>query len=877
MSNMILWNDLWKNSVIPAWDPISEEILTSLVHESKHPENLKWLEAGAGSGKISAKLAKMGANVTLIDYSPAAVELQKRVFIEENIEGSFALGNIRNTPYDNHTFDIVWSSGVLEHFDLDEQVSILKEFKRITKPCGLIITIVPYAGSPFYLLGKWWAERTGSWQYGYEVPVLSLQEHAKVLGLESVREYTIASKESLAFLSQIPGSGNIQNALQLTASIEPSLFANIPGYLLVSVMKVVNSSSHQDERTPKTSCGDNKHRSVSLQPHIDPWNPNTIKESSYKETNPSLPLPVSYLMEKGFDTIVCYSSIDWNFLKQRPQHIMSNFRDMGFRIIYIEPNKYRIKIDQEGLVYDANTISQLLRQQLPNLVREVEHNIFAVKPVEFIQGPRGKSLNVVNQSLEMVLGLFSLSKYISWVLLADWVPYLVLDRSRTFQVFDCVDDLTAFNPSPLTVSYEQLLLRTSDMVAVTSNTLRESKSPYTDSIFHIPNGVDPEFFKGLFREPDDLKSIPHPRIGYVGAVAGWVDLDLIHKSALERPDWSFVLVGPAFTDISSLNAPNIHILGSKPFEKLPAYYQHLDCGTVPFRVDHPAAYHSNPIKILEYFASGLPVISTPIPEAIRMSPPVTVSDPSEFVQGIQNVLSRGHKTHYFADEIVHFLSSLTWEHLTMTACSIIAAKIAASENRFELSRRILRAIIPAAYDKSSLHSEIRLYERMEHMCNVQKSNKTRVTDEWLEKVQIREKRPYCIMLFPDWTHPNGSWATVFQALIQLLADNDRITLAVRADPKQIPAPESILILSRLVSEVIEEEPEFCKNIVIVDNLLESNVLCRLLLSADAVLFSHENINSSHMQQVIEAAKVLGVKLLTINPKKPRKLDILRSK
>jgi len=644
-----------------------------------------------------------------------------------------------------------------------------------------------------------------------------------------------------------------------------------PSYLLVSVMKVTKDNRISQNASSKVFSLTNTPNQFRLpQMYV---NPRGLSTPGKANSSPSR--AVSYLLEKGFDTIVCYSSIDWSFLQQRPQHMLRCFREMGFRIIYVEPTKYRVKIEQDELPH-SQAIPLVLRERLPNLIQEVENDIFVVKPIKLIEDRHGRSVDVLKQYLELVIDLFSLSKYISWVLLQSWVPYITLHRSSVFQVFDCVDELTAFNPSPLAVSQEQLLARTSDIVLVTSKTLRESKSLYSQSVFHIPNGVNPDFFRESSPEPDDLKTVPHPRVGYVGALAGWVDLELIYKSALERPDWSFVIIGPSFTDIGRLSASNIHILGSKPYENLPAYYQHMDCGIVPFRVDHPAAYHSNPIKILEYLASGLPVISTPIPESIRMSPPVTVSDPDKFVQGIENTLSKRHKQHCFAGHIEHFLSLLTWKTLATTACNIIAAKIAASENRFGLGRDLLRSVLPFAYDKAGIHSEIRLYERLECVPNRHVSDKTVIYANQLERVQILGKRPYCIMLFPDWAHPNRPWINTFQALIQLLAHNDRITLAVRANPNQVSANNAAIILSHLVSEVTGEETEFCKNIVIVDNPLESDGLYRLLVSVDAVLVPYSDIGANYMKQVIATARTLGVRLFTINPKTPKRFTILNN-
>jgi len=233
-----VWNEIWAKSDLPQWDDLSEEILQALIRESGKLTGKKVLEAGAGSGRISARLALQGAFVYLVDYSPEAIELERRAFQALGVRGHFHQGDIRNLPYGDDFFDISWSSGVLEHYDYGEQLAILNELVRVTKPGGLIISIVPYACSPFYILGKWWAEKSGTWPYGRESPMITFARHAADLGAQIVNEYTIASATSVDFLNYVPGSEDFLRTVRLSLALNPDLKSSIPGYLLLSTLKV---------------------------------------------------------------------------------------------------------------------------------------------------------------------------------------------------------------------------------------------------------------------------------------------------------------------------------------------------------------------------------------------------------------------------------------------------------------------------------------------------------------------------------------------------------------------------------------------------------------------------------------------------------------
>ena len=130
---------------------------------------------------------------------------------------------------------------------------------------------------------------------------------------------------------------------------------------------------------------------------------------------------------------------------------------------------------------------------------------------------------------------------------------------------------------------------------------------------YVPNGIDLDFFKAADRSlPPQLEDIPEPRVIYVGAIHDWFDVDLVYYCAKNLPNYSFIIIGPEQKDLSLLKKlKNIHILGSIPYAKIPAFLYNSQVGIIPFNVkDYPDLVNSiNPLKMYEYLACGLRVVS----------------------------------------------------------------------------------------------------------------------------------------------------------------------------------------------------------------------------------------------------------------------------
>ena len=162
----------------------------------------------------------------------------------------------------------------------------------------------------------------------------------------------------------------------------------------------------------------------------------------------------------------------------------------------------------------------------------------------------------------------------------------------------------------------------SDVVVTSSVKLYEQRRPLHPNTHLVLHGVNYEHFAAAAdlsadAIPDDIKHLPRPVLGYFGLITDYVDLELLAQAARHRPDWSFVLIGEARCDLGCLQGlSNVHVLGGRAYKELPAYCRGFDVGLIPFRMNR-LTRAVNPIKLREYLAAGLPVVSAPLPEVNR--------------------------------------------------------------------------------------------------------------------------------------------------------------------------------------------------------------------------------------------------------------------
>ena len=211
-------------------------------------------------------------------------------------------------------------------------------------------------------------------------------------------------------------------------------------------------------------------------------------------------------------------------------------------------------------------------------------------------------------------------------------------------VYHCVDEFSAFAGAPAEIArMEADLARRADVVIVSAEKLHRSKVAFNPNCHIVRHGVDHDHFAQALapatRIPDDLAGLPKPVIGFFGLLAEWVDLELVRAVADAFPTGSVVLLGKVNTSLAPLaGARNVHLMGRRPYEELPMWCKGFDVALMPFVEDELAA-HSNPLKVREYLAAGLPVVSTPVPEVAKLGLCRIASGKDAFVEAVREALA----------------------------------------------------------------------------------------------------------------------------------------------------------------------------------------------------------------------------------------------
>jgi len=226
-------------------------------------------------------------------------------------------------------------------------------------------------------------------------------------------------------------------------------------------------------------------------------------------------------------------------------------------------------------------------------------------------------------------------------------------------IYHCVDEYTAFSGVAVRglAELEARLLSRADLVIVSADRLLHSKAKLNPHTALVRHGVDHRHFSAALDPrtvvPPEVARLPRPIIGFFGLIADWVDVDLMAHVAREFPHGSMVILGKVATDVSVLRRlPNVHLLGRKPYADLPAYCKAFDVALNPFRINE-LTLNANPLKVREYLAAGVPVVSTPIPEVEVLGLCRIAADRDAFVREIHATLRPGDSRQQRSEAVWH--------------------------------------------------------------------------------------------------------------------------------------------------------------------------------------------------------------------------------
>jgi len=351
--------------------------------------------------------------------------------------------------------------------------------------------------------------------------------------------------------------------------------------------------------------------------------------------------------------VLCISSIDWDFIWQGHQEIMSTFAASGRRVLFLENTGVR-----RLRFRDLPRLRRRLRNwsKGPGGFREERPNLFVLSPM-VVPGPYSRIATRINRfllqrSIRRWMRTIGVSRPIVWTFLPTPLANdLIADLDPALTIYYCIDDLASSSPEARRiVASEDAMFRRADLVFVTSEKLRSRAAQFSQRVHVFPFGVKYDSFQAVResarRPPADIAGLRRPIVGYVGGLHQWIDQDLVVEAATRNPDVTFAFVGPPQCDLSRLEATaNVRLLGAKPHAELPNYVREFDVGIVPYRLsDYTANVY--PTKLNEYLAMGIPVVASDLPEIRRFNAQhgdiVSIGrDSGEFAAAIGHALNDG--------------------------------------------------------------------------------------------------------------------------------------------------------------------------------------------------------------------------------------------
>ncbi len=324
--------------------------------------------------------------------------------------------------------------------------------------------------------------------------------------------------------------------------------------------------------------------------------------------------------------ILCFSHLRWDFVFQRPQHLMTRCAREHRVFFFEEP------------IYDSAD---------PGLVITTDRSgVRVVTP--HLPGRPEDDLMLRSGLLDALVRDQKLNDFVSWY---DSPRALAWSRQLLPRavVYDCME------PS-VSELQERELLRRADLVFTSDHRLSEARRPLHANVHALPNGIDLPHFAAARRvraAPDDQAHLPHPRLGFCGAIDDHLDLELVGELASRRPEWQIILLGPVMKAATSRlpRAHNIHYLGPKRDASLPDYFSGWDVALLP----------GTPTRTLEYLAAGLPVVSTSADDGVQPEALVHLArSAAEFEEAVVQGLEEDRASRELRADA--YLAGLSWEH-----------------------------------------------------------------------------------------------------------------------------------------------------------------------------------------------------------------------
>ena len=365
-------------------------------------------------------------------------------------------------------------------------------------------------------------------------------------------------------------------------------------------------------------------------------------------------------------SIVVFSHLRWNFVYQRPQHLLSRLAATRPVFFIEEPE------------YDPNAPSRWERNT-------PSPNVTVLRPRTPVQAPgfHADQLPALEPLIAALGNELSSSTLVAWLYTPMALP-LAEALAPTVVVYDCMDELSLFlGAPPELLSRESALIECADVMFTGGPSLFRAKQTRHPNVHCFSSSVDAAHFRiqntGVI-EAEDQAGLPHPRLGFYGVIDERLDLPLLDFVAESRPAWQIVLVGPV-VKIDPATLPrreNIHYFGQRSYQDLPRYLAGWDVCLLPFARNDATRFIS-PTKTLEYMAAELPIVSTPITDVAEPYGDIVYlgGTPAEFLAACEAALGAGQEERAIrAGKMRRVLAGTSWDVTVSAMEKLLAAAVA---------------------------------------------------------------------------------------------------------------------------------------------------------------------------------------------------------
>lgn len=395
--------------------------------------------------------------------------------------------------------------------------------------------------------------------------------------------------------------------------------------------------------------------------------------------------------------LVCVSHLWWDWVWQRPQHLLSRLA-RNYPTLYLEEPRIEIGPEFNGFqvskpLPNLHVATLMLRSDKATFWKRLEASIDRTVGHPFKVREDITEASLMFESPEQPRFEQEATQYVrSWrrggpLVLWLYTPVVVnfIDLLQPdLVVYDVMDELTAFKYAPQRLKeQEQELLARADLVFGGGPSLYESKKNRHPDVHLFPSGVEQEHFAQALQPdlplPPEMQDLSRPIIGYYGVIDERLDLDLLAQVAETRPDWNLVMIGPTLKiEERALPRPgNIYYLGKQEYERLPAFLKAFDVAMMPFALNESTRFIS-PTKTLEYMAAHKPIVSTPIPDVISLYGSVVriAATPDAFVHEVQAALEEPPQQSQARLQTANeLLERYSWDHIARDIQALIEDRL----------------------------------------------------------------------------------------------------------------------------------------------------------------------------------------------------------